>query len=224
MRRSLPAYVELDDLVGEGMLGLLDAAKKFDAAKKVKIESYARHRIRGAILDGLRTLDSVSRDMRKKNRKIEMALRELQLKLGRPAEDEEMAQSLGISLVELYRSVQELHGAGIEWSHPLRAFGSRKVNEENLVSPEKENQFDLCLRHERKEILNRALACLSERERMVVLLYHVREMTMKQIGSMLGIDESRVSQLHSAAIERLRLSVKAIVERPRQAATFLAQA
>jgi RNA polymerase sigma factor FliA len=215
MRRSLPAHVELDDLVGEGVLGLLDAAGRFDVTKRVKIESYARHRIRGAILDGLRTLDTASRDLRKKNKKMEGALRDLQSKLGRSAEDEEIARTLGVSLKEWHRSIQELQGAGVDWLHPMQSMTFRQVNEENLVAPNQESQFDSCYRRERRDIVNRALACLSERERKIVVLYHSREMTMKQIGSKLRIDESRVSQLHSAAVARLRLSVKAILERPR---------
>jgi RNA polymerase sigma factor FliA len=214
MRRSLPAHVELDDLVGAGMLGLLDAAQKFDEKKHVKMESYARHRIRGAILDGLRTLDTASRDLRKKNKKMERAIRDLQSKLGRPAEDEEMAHALGVSLRELHHSVQELQGGGVDWLRPMQSMNFRQANEENLVAHDQESQYDFCYRRERRDLANRALACLPERERKIVILYHAREMTMKQIGAKLRIDESRVSQLHSAAVARLRLNVKAILERP----------
>jgi RNA polymerase sigma factor FliA len=214
MRRNLPANVDLDDLVGEGVLGLLDAAKKYDAGKQVKIESYARHRIRGAILDGLRGLDPASRDLRKKNRKLEEAVRALEAKLGRPAEDEEMARDLGISLKQLHRTVHELQGLGMDWHRPLRLPLPRQVSEENLVAENQENPFDFCYRRERRDITNRALACLPGREREIVVLYHAREMTMKQIGARLGIDESRVSQLHSTAVERLRMNVKAIMECP----------
>jgi RNA polymerase sigma factor for flagellar operon FliA len=213
MRRNLPAHVDVDDLVSEGVLGLLDAARKYDAGKQVKIESYARHRIRGAILDGLRTLDTASRDLRKKNRKLEESVRTLEATLGRPAEDEEMARALGLSLEELHRSVSELQGIGMDWLHPMQTLPPRQISEKNLVAENQESQFDLCYRRERREIANQALAGLSERERRIIVLYHGREMTMKQIGAELGIDESRVSQLHSGAVGRLRLIVNAIVEK-----------
>lgn len=214
MRRHLPVHVEVDDLVGAGMLGLLDAAQKFDAQKRVKIEVYARHRIRGAILDGLRTLDTASRDMRKKNKKVEKAVRDLQFKLGRPAEDEEMARALGVSLKKWHRAVQELQSTGIDWLRPMQLIESKQLSVESLVAENQENQFNLCYRREQRDILNSALACLSERERTIMILYHAREMTMKQIGARLKIDESRVSQLHSAALGRLRSSVRTFLESP----------
>jgi RNA polymerase sigma factor for flagellar operon FliA len=215
IRRNLPAHVELDDLIGAGTLGLLDAAQKFDVRRKVQIESYARHRIRGAILDGLRSLDTVSRDLRKKSKKLEETARVLQLKLHRPVDDEEMAQALGLSLNAWHRSRQQLQAAGLACLHPSPELPLKLACEDNLAAPDQKNQYDLCYQRERRDIANRALACLPERERKIVIQYHLQEMTMKEIGSKLGIDESRVSQLHSAAIERLRLSVKAILERTR---------
>ena len=215
MRRNLPAHVELDDLIGAGTMGLLDAARKFDVRRKVKIESYARHRIRGAILDGLRALDTASRDLRKKGKKLEETARALQLKLHRPAEDEEMAQVLGLSLAAWHRSRQQLQAVGLDFLHPMQEASFKPTCEDALVAPDQRNQFDLCYQRECRDIANQALACLPERERKIVFQYHLQEMTMKEIGSKLGIDESRVSQLHSAAIERLRLSAKAVLERNR---------
>jgi RNA polymerase sigma factor FliA len=214
MRRTLPAHIELDDLVGAGMLGLLDATQKYDSRKRVKIESYARHRIRGAILDGLRSLDTASRDLRKKNKRIEKAFRDLETRLGRAAEEDEAARELGISLEKWHRDLQELRAAGVNGPHATQAKNAKLVNEENLPAENQLNQYELCYLRERRDIANRALACLPARERSIVSLYHGREMTMKEIGSRLRIDESRVSQLHSAAVERLRLTVKAIVSRP----------
>jgi RNA polymerase sigma factor for flagellar operon FliA len=215
MRRNLPAHVELDDLMGAGTMGLLDAAQKFDVRRKVKMESYARHRIRGAILDGLRSLDTASRDLRKKSRKLEETARALQLKLHRPVEDEEMAQALGLSLDAWHRSRQQLQAAGLDCLHPMQETSLKPACVDALVAPDQKNQFDLCYHRECRDIANQALACLPERERKIIFQYHLQEMTMKEIGSKLGIDESRVSQLHSAAIERLRLSAKAILERNR---------
>jgi RNA polymerase sigma factor for flagellar operon FliA len=215
MRKRLPVHVEADDLVGAGMLGLLDAVGKFDERKSVKIESYARYRICGAILDELRALDTASRDFRKKNKKVERTLHDLQGKLGRPPEDEEVAEAAGISLAEWHRTLQELRGSGTHWLHPMHAISPTQFSEESLVDENRESQFSLCYRREQRDILNRALSCLSEREREIVILYHAREKTMKQIGERLNIDESRVSQIHSAAVLRLRSSVAAFLEKPR---------
>ncbi len=216
MREHLPTHVDLDDLIGAGVLGLLDAVRKFDASKHVKIETYARHRIRGAILDGLRGLDTASRDMRKKNKKAEKVYRELQAKLGRPVDDEEMAQALGVSLKKWYRAIQELHPLGVDWLRPRQSVEGKQRDEETLVADDHENPFDLCYRREQRDILNRALVRLTERERLIILLYYNQELTMKKIGAKLGIDESRVSQIHSAALRRLQSHVKAILRRPQQ--------
>jgi RNA polymerase sigma factor FliA len=212
MHRRLPAHVEVDDLVGEGALGLLDAVRKFDPRKRVKFESYARHRIRGAILDGLRTLDPASRDLRKKNKKVEKECRELQLKLGRAAGDEELAGALGVSLGGWHRVIQELQTTGVDWLRPMQFIGPKQISEEALVDEKQRNQFDLCYCEERRAIMNRALLFLPERDRQIVFFYYTKEMTMKDIGRKLRVDESRVSQLHSAALVRLRSSVRAILE------------
>lgn len=201
--------------MGAGVLGLLDAVRKFDARKRVKIESYVRHRIRGAILDGLRTLDPASRDLRQKNKKMEASLRELELKLGRSAADEEVARAVGMSLLKWHRTVNELQTAGVDWLRPMQAIGSKQVSEDSLVDENQKSQFELCYRQEQRHILSRVLQCLPERDRRIVVLYHSHGMTMKQIGTRLKIDESRVSQLHSAALVRLRSSIKGMVENPK---------
>ena len=207
--------VRLAGVVGAGTMGLLDAAQKFDVRRKVKMESYARHRIRGAILDGLRSLDTASRDLRKKSKKLEETARALQSKLHRPVEGEEMAQALGLSLDAWHRSRPHLKAAGLGCLHRMQEPSLTPACVDALVAPDQKNQFDLCYHRECRDIANQALACLPERERKIVFQYHLQEMTMKEIGSKLGIDESRVSQLHSAAIERLRLSAKAVLERNR---------
>ncbi len=207
MRAHLPSHIELDDLIGAGVVGLVDAVGKFDARRRVRIEDYARHRIRGAILDSLRSLDYASRDMRKKIKRVEEIGRGLENKLCRPASDEEMAEGLSISLKRWHRSAQELHAVGVDWRRPMAPFGgkrTRQPDEENLVAETQESPFDLTYRREQREILNRLMGRLPERERTIVWLYHRKEMTMKQIGGKLKIDESRVSQLHSAAVARLR--------------------
>jgi RNA polymerase sigma factor FliA len=214
LRKRLPAHVETDDLVSLGVIGLLDAVRKFDSQRHVKIESYARYRIRGAILDGLRDWDNASRDLRRKNKKAERAQRELESKLGRPAGDEEMAEALGVSLQKWFRTVNELQPVGVSWLHPRGDGAVPSSWDENALPDTRENPFDLCYRREREEILNRALTGLPQRERDIISFYYARQMTMKQIGKLLGIDESRVSQLHSSALSRMRAVVQVIQKRP----------
>ncbi|MGH9328712.1 MAG: FliA/WhiG family RNA polymerase sigma factor [Terriglobia bacterium] len=208
MRERLPQHVDVDDLAGAGVIGLLDAVRKFDARKHVKIETYARHRIRGAILDSLREMDPVSRDMRRKNKAAEKVYHNLESNLGRAVTDEEMAQALGISLKKWYASVRELNTVGSEWMRPNQIPETFVTDENNLAADDRDNPFDLCYRQEQRELINRGAAQLPERERTVLSLYYEEDMSMKQIGGMLGIDESRVSQIHSAAITRLRTKVR----------------
>jgi len=218
IRERLPLHVEIDDLVSTGVLGLIDALRKFDSRRDVKLERYAQHRIRGAILDGLRGLDSASRDMRKKSRKAETAYRKLESELGHPPSDGEMAGELGVSLKVWYRTVLELQGIGMDWLRPMGSVGTKPwgpVNEEALPGDNPVDQFEACFQRERREILSRALARIPERERQVVKLYYEEELTMKEIGKRMGIDESRVSQLHSAALARLRQRVGGILRHPR---------
>jgi RNA polymerase sigma factor for flagellar operon FliA len=217
MRERLPVHVELDDLISTGVLGLVDAVKKFDAGKQVRLEQYAQHRIRGAILDGLRGLDTASRDMRRKNKNAERLYRELEAKLGRTPNDQEMAKALGMSLGRWYRTVLELNAVGVDWLRPLASVGTREsvsFSEESLPADNAGHQFEACYLRERKEILHRALGHIPERERQVVVLYYREELTMREIGERLGIDESRVSQLHSTALERLRKRVKDFLSNP----------
>ncbi len=217
MRERLPQHVDLEDLSGAGVLGLLDAVRKFDARKHVKVETYARHRIRGAILDSLRELDTASRDMRRKNKMAEKTFIEMQVKLGRAVTDEELASALGISLKRWYRTQQELSNMGIDWMRPNHVPENHMVDEGNLPAREdSESPFDLCYRSEQRAILNRAASLLPEREKMILSLYYERELTMKQIGDKLGIDESRVSQIHSAAVAHLRAKVRRLL-RPAEA-------
>jgi len=219
MREHLPAHVEVDDLVGAGLLGLLDAVRKFDTRKHVQIETYARHRIRGAIIDGLRNLDTASRDMRKKNKKAQQIYHALEVQLGRPVADDELATAMGVSLKKWYKIVNELQPTGVEWLRPTEAEEAYPPDLENLAGADHASPFDLFARDEQREILNRALLCLSERDREIITLYYQDELTMKEIGARVGVDESRISQVHSVALARLRTRVKALLRpSPRTAA------
>jgi RNA polymerase sigma factor FliA len=214
MRERLPAHVDVEDLMSAGTLGLMDAVRRFDSGKQVKIETYARYRIRGAILDALRGLDPASRDMRKKNKRAERAFHELEAKLGRPATDAEMAEALHISLKDWYKNVQEMQSMGVDWLRPMQMCETRRPDEEELAATNPQDQFDLCYRQEQRQLLNRALERVSERERLLLSLYYEQDLTMKQIGEHLGIDESRVSQIHSTLVARLRIKVQTLLHPP----------
>ena len=220
MRERLPLHVELDDLVSTGVLGLIDAVRKFDPRKDVKLERYAQHRVRGAMLDGLRGLDSASRHMRKKSKRAEAVYRRLELQLGRVPSDAEIAEGLGVGLPAWYRSVRELQAVGMDWLRPMGSVGTREgrpFGEESLAGENPVDQFEACFCRERREILDRALERLPERQQQVMGLYYDEELTMREIGRKLGIGESRVSQLHSAALVRLRQRVSRIVDHPQPA-------
>lgn len=208
----LPHHAEVDDLQAAGVIGLLHAVRKFDARRRVKIETYARHRIRGAILDSLRKMDSVSRDVRQKSKHAEKTHQRLQAVLGRAVSDEEMARALGISLREWYRTVRALSGADISWMRPNRIPEANDTDEAKVPASERDNPFELCYRAERRAILDRAAAFLPKRERVVLALYYECELTMKEAGHQMGVEESRVSQIHRAAIMHLRNNVEKIIQ------------
>jgi len=208
----LPPHVEVCDLAGAGVIGLLHAMRNFDARKHVKIETYARHRIRGAILDSLRNMDPVSRDVRRKSKNAEKIYERLQTALGRSVSDEEMARALGISLKKWYRLVRELTSVDIAWMRPNRIPEPNAMNEARLAADSRDNPFELCYRAEQLKILGRAAASLPKRERTVLALYYECDLTMKQTGKQIGVEESRVSQIHRAAITRLRDNVKGMLK------------
>jgi len=218
-RGHLPPQVEMDDLIANGVLGLVDAVTKFDTTKQVKLESYARHRIRGGMLDGLRGADPASRDLRRKNKKIQKVYREVEAKTGRPVLDEEIAAALGMNLAQWHRTLDEIQSVGFD-------FGARTLSaspifkrpslEPALLADNRADPFDLCYRREQRAILDRALSRLRERDRQIISLYYDHELTMKQIAERLHVDESRVSQLHSAALVRLKAGVDSILH-PRHA-------
>jgi len=214
MKDHLPAHLELNDLVSAGTIGLIDAVRRFEAGKHVKIETYARYRIRGAILDALRDLDPASRDMRTKNKRAEHVFRELQAKLGRPATDGEMAEAMHMSLNSWYKMVNELQRIGAEWLRPADMAPARPLALDDLPATDQVDPFELCYRREQRDLMARSLDRISERERLVLSLYNTKDLTMKQIGDQLGVDESRVSQIHAVALNRLRSTVQSMLRPP----------
>jgi RNA polymerase sigma factor for flagellar operon FliA len=212
IRQHLPSHVETDDLVANGVLGMVDAIRKFDPTKRVKLESYARHRIHGAILDGLRGADSVSRDLRRKHKRIQKVYRDLEAKLGRPTRDEEIAQALGMNLEQWYRVLNEIQPVGSDFAARALTAGTTFTQSSvhaGLLADDSTaaNPFGLAYHRELRDILRRAVSCLRAREQQVITLYYEEELTMKQIADRLEVHESRVSQIHATALARLRTSL-----------------
>jgi RNA polymerase sigma factor FliA len=201
----LPRHVPFEDLIHSGVVGLVDALNKFDLSKRVQFSSYAKFRIRGAILDSLRELDWSPRDLRRKGRLVESTYCELSGKLGRAPTENEIAQQIGIGLHELQSLLAELDGLELG---SLRVEFQRDGQEEDLTdhvaSKPEETPFFQCLRSEMKELLEQAISELPEKEQRILALYYYDEFTMREVGAVLGIGESRVSQIHSLALVRLR--------------------
>jgi len=221
IRKRLPAHVGLDDLLSDGVLGLVDAVTKFDTSKRVRLETYARHRIRGSILDGLRAADPASRDLRRRNQRVQKLYHELEVKLGRPVTDEEMAAAQGVNLAQWHRELNEIQSAGLDCG--TRAVSAAPISMQTSVDTaflggDDPNPFDLCYRNEEQEILDRALSQLQERQRQIVTLYHRQGLTMRQVAELMSIDESRISQLHATAMVQLKANVDSLL-RPCQAET-----
>ena len=204
---NLPVHVDLDDLVHAGVLGLFDAATKYNPDKKVAFSSYAKHRIKGAILDSLRQLDWASRDLRRRHKQIEAATRELAAELQRTPTEAEIAEKLGIDVQRWRQVMMELRNVG------LISANSRATEHEDLPAPDypsdPETQPDnMCAREQLRFLLDKAMTTLPDRYKQVVVLYYTNEMTMKEIGGVLGINESRVSQIHKSALEKMSVALQ----------------
>lgn len=196
--------VEYDDLVGYGVFGLIDAIDKFDLSKKVKFETYASLRIRGAIIDSIREQDWAPRSLRKKGKELEKAYFEIENQLGRSATDQEVAEKLGISMDELNKTLQEVNMSQmisledyLEQNHETGFDPLSMARDTNLP----EQRMEVV---ELKEILSDAIDKLPEKERTVVSLYYYEELTLKEISLIMKVSESRISQLHTKAIMRMR--------------------
>jgi RNA polymerase sigma factor for flagellar operon FliA len=200
-----PPHIELDDLVSWGIVGLLDAVGKYDPKKEASFTTYAQFRIRGAILDHLRSLDWVPRSVRQKASLIEKTAHALEGALGRPPTEEEIAGELGLALDD-YQQLLSRVGEMAIFSLEDLGFGSgeERVNFEQRMEEEDEDPLGALLTRERVGLVASAISHLPERERLVVTLYYHEELTMKEVGAVLGLTESRVSQLHSQAMLRLK--------------------
>jgi RNA polymerase sigma factor for flagellar operon FliA len=204
IHERLPQHVEMEELVSAGVLGLMDAFQKFDPAKKVQFRSYAQFRIRGAILDSLRTLDWSPRDLRRKGRAIEQAMRALTARMGRTPSEQEIAAELQMDLGDYQQLLGELKGLEIGTLHLERSEDSGEEELAYVPNRPEDDPLFRCLQGEMRQRLAEAIGDLPERERLVMTLYYYEEMTMKEIGLTLGVVESRVSQIHASAVLHLR--------------------
>ena len=207
IHERLPQHVELDDLISAGVVGLIDAFSKFDHTKQVQFKSYAQFRIRGAILDSLRTLDWSPRELRRKGRAVEEAIRTATHKLGRVPAENEIAREMDLDLNEYQQLLGELKGLEIGSLHMERTEDSGDEELAYLPGSPDEDPLFRCMQGEMKQRLIDAIEELPEKERMVLTLYYYEELTMKEIGLTLGVVESRVSQIHSSAVVRLRTAL-----------------
>lgn len=195
--------VEYEDLVSYGIFGLIDAIDKFDQGKDVKFETYASLRIRGSILDQIRKMDWIPRTVRQKQRRLEDAAKTIEARTGRNATDEELAEELGVTGTEL-----------LEWQSQLKVTNIISLNEfveqggEPVMDARNNSQFaqpeETVAEEELKKVLSETLELLTEKERRVILLYYYEELTLKEISNILEVSESRVSQLHTKALLKMR--------------------
>ena len=213
----LPSHIDLDDLHNTGVIGLMDAIEKYDPEKNCKFKTYAEFRIKGAILDQLRSLDWVPRSVRQKSRRLERAYGEVEQRLGRQASEEEVADSLGLQLDKFHELLNQVRGISLVNLEEIRGGGQdgdRTGGYADIVEDvHAENPFASFKLNETKQVVADTIATLPEKERLVVSLYYYEDLNMKEIGNILGITESRVCQIHTKSVLRLRAKLKASVDR-----------
>ena len=211
----LPPHIDLNDLINAGVIGLIDAIEKFDASKQIKFKTYAEFRIRGAILDELRSMDWVPRSVRQKARKVEDTIARLEFTLGRPARDEEVANEMNIDMDSFYRLLSETASVSLLSLDDLGEDDtdlSRRNLLEYIIQDERDWPSHKLRYAEVSTMVAKAIQSLPEKERMVISLYYYDELTMKEIGHVLKFTESRVSQIHTKAVLRLRSKMNKILK------------
>jgi RNA polymerase sigma factor for flagellar operon FliA len=210
IHERLPQHVPFEDLVHAGVLGLIEAVRKYNPKKNASLKSFASFRIRGAILDSLRALDWGSRPLRKKGRNVAESIAKLANKLGRQPTEDEVAADLDLELSELHKLLRRLDGLHIVGQMVGSRFDDSDTQDliESAPANENENPFEICLRSERSDYLTQAVKTLSEKEQMVISLYYREELTMREVAAVMDLAESRVSQIHSLAITKLRTAIQ----------------
>jgi RNA polymerase sigma factor for flagellar operon FliA len=211
----LPPHIDLNDLINAGVIGLIDAIEKFDAGKQIKFKTYAEFRIRGAILDELRSMDWVPRSVRQKARKVEDAYARLEYSLGRPASDDEVAQEMNVDMDTFHRLLSDTASVSLLSLDDLGEDDSDQSKRnllEFIIQDNKDWPSHKIRYAEVSTMVAKAIQSLPEKERMVISLYYYDELTMKEIGHVLKFTESRVSQIHTKAILRLRSKMQKILK------------
>ncbi len=210
----LPPHIEVDDLISVGVLGLIDAIQKYDPSRGAKFKTYAEFRVRGAILDELRSMDWVPRSVRQKAASMEVVVQKLQSQLGRPPEDDEVAAEMGLDMDEFFHALNETRSMPVLSLEDL-GIAKDSGEQQSLLDclagkGDSDPQTQLRLT-ELKDIIAKAIDQLPEKERLMISLYYYEELTMREIGEVLSITESRVSQIHSKAVFRLRTKLKSLI-------------
>jgi len=203
----MPSNVEFDDLVGYGVFGLLDAIDKYDPERNIKFKTYAVTRIRGAIFDELRLIDFVPRSVRQKTREIESTISSLEAQLGRTASDQEIANAMGMDETEYMKTMQKISGTSIISLNDLWYSGddNDKVSiVDNIEAPSSLNPDVVVVNEEIRRVIIEAINELPDKEKKILVLYYYEDLTLKDIGRVLQVTESRVSQLHTKAVLHLR--------------------
>jgi len=210
IHERLPRHVPLEDLVHEGVLGLMGALNSYDSSKQVQFQTYASFRIRGAILDSLRKMDWASRPLRAKGRKITEAVSDLIALLGRQPTETEIAEHLGMPIAKLQKLVAELDGLNILGQEAFAPYDPAETQDliENAPSRGDDDPFVQCLRGEMQGHLARSIAQLSEREQLLLSLYYREELTMREVAEVIGVRQSRASQIHSMVLLKLRAALR----------------
>jgi RNA polymerase sigma factor FliA len=211
MAAKLPAHIQAEDLMSAGIIGLIDALDKFNPTREVQFKTYAQIRIQGAMKDELRALDWASRSMRQKVKRLEQAYATLERELGRPPSSEEVASSLGIKMAAFEDMLDDVKGTTLV---SLEELGQGPASEdksallEALLTRQDQDPLEMLNLQDLKKALTVAIAELPEKERLVLSLYYFEELTMKEVGKVLNLTESRISQLHTQAVLRLRAKLK----------------
>ncbi len=210
----LPSHIEVDDLISVGVMGLIDAIEKYDPTRGAKFKTYAEFRVRGSILDELRSLDWVPRSIRQKAANVDAVSHKLQARFGRPPEDEEVAAEMGVSLEQFFATLNETKSMPLISLEDLgiaKESGERQSLLECLAGKSDVDPQTQLRLTELKSIIAKAIDSLPEKERLMISLYYYEELTMREIGEVLGITESRVSQIHSKAVFRLRTKLRSLI-------------
>jgi RNA polymerase sigma factor for flagellar operon FliA len=206
VHENLPVHVDLDDLIHAGVLGLFDAVTKFDASKNVLFHAYAKHRIKGAILDSLRQLDWASRDLRKRQKQIDAVTAQLSTRLGRSPSETEIAAEMGVPLDRWRHMLMELRTVGLV--NLTRPADSERDRTQEFVAKADLEPDRICQRRQLQGTLARVIHTLPERYQKVVVLYYTNDLTMKEIGEILGVNESRISQIHKTALKKMAVALQ----------------